>query len=406
MARPKKVFGRLFYSTLVIALVAAGYKGVITAWPRIAEWRELRSLEGDLRSADPITREAAVGPLSRKGIAVCVPYLLQAARDPREEVRALACRSLVSVGADSPTVLPVLIGAAGDDESEVRREAAVGFGRLAAYAPQAARWSREWPAGLTPGESSECVRVLCRLLKDREVTVRAASARSLGETGPDPAAHDDLVAALRDDYRAVRFAAARALLRADGAAEPSAVAIFVALFSDPEWVADDREALEALKDLGAEVQGQALLAIAGLLARVDLSDRRNEIRHHAIDTLVTFGPAARPALPALEALLNDTDPDLRAHAVLAVVAIEGKDRPGMSARLLGIVTDRAFTFDRRTAALGVLREISPAAMAKASQALIRQLGDADRDVRGVAVTLLIDIVNETPAEMPSPPGGP
>jgi HEAT repeat protein len=401
MAQPKtKVFGPLTYSTLAIALLAAATLGVIIAWPRLAEWRELWRLEADVRSDDPIIRESAVGALRNKGIAVCVPYLLKAARDPRGEVRAMACRWLVNVGADAQTVLQVLVGAAFDDEAEVRREVALALGR------RVASQYLGMPAGLTPAESSTCVTTLRRLLKDAAATVRVAAAESLGETEPEPAASVDLGVALGDNDRAVRFAAARTLLRANRSGVTEAVKTLLGLISDPDWFADHRQALEALKDVRGEGEGLVVLWLAELLARDDLPDRKNQVRHYAIDMLMYSPLDTRPALPALEALVNDTDPDLRAHAVSAVARIAGKESPGAVKRLIAIVTGRPFSEDRRLSALGLLSDLDPVAAKKVSSTLIRQLADPDPEARSVALTLLQQIIYETPAEMPSPSDGP
>jgi hypothetical protein len=61
-----------------------------------------------------------------------VPQLIEAARDPRADLRALACRYLIESGAKLDVVVPILVTAASDVEEKVRYEAACAFGRLIA----------------------------------------------------------------------------------------------------------------------------------------------------------------------------------------------------------------------------------------------------------------------------------
>jgi hypothetical protein len=83
-------------------------------------------------------------------------------------------------------------------------------------------------------------------LKDQASMNRVAAADSLGEFGPDSEAVADLVvAATADNERDVRLAAARALLKANGANHRSAGRTLVALVADPEPIADRRAVLES-----------------------------------------------------------------------------------------------------------------------------------------------------------------
>jgi hypothetical protein len=107
MSRPrKKIFGPLLYSTLIVAAVAVVYTGLMRVLPKLDESRLVRSLVAELRGDNPRGRESAAIALLRRGSDVAVPYLIEAARDPRGEVRAMACRCLVNMGPEPSTVVP------------------------------------------------------------------------------------------------------------------------------------------------------------------------------------------------------------------------------------------------------------------------------------------------------------
>src|SRR5262249_56738994 len=109
----RKVFGPLFYSTLVVALLATAYTEFVTLWPRIEERHRIVSLVSALRGAEPRARESAAAALVQIDDGAGLPSLLEAVRDARAEVRAQACRWLAQAGGDPSAVVPVLVAAAG-----------------------------------------------------------------------------------------------------------------------------------------------------------------------------------------------------------------------------------------------------------------------------------------------------
>ena len=130
MSRPRRrIFGPLFYSSLIVTVLVGGYSVVLRLGSMISEWHEVRSLVQMLRAENPRTREMAATLLERQGAEISTPLLLDAARDMRGEVRAVACRSLAVGSVDPSVVVPVLAAAAGDDQEEVRHAAAHSLGR-------------------------------------------------------------------------------------------------------------------------------------------------------------------------------------------------------------------------------------------------------------------------------------
>jgi HEAT repeat protein len=371
-----------------------------------------------------------------QGAEISVPILREAARDPRGEVRALACHCLAEGGGDSSVSVPLLIAAADDGQEDVRLEAARGLGQVARSGSilKGVRSPSGASGGLTPAMRDDALRILRRLLKDPSSRTRAEAAGALGEFGPDSAVAADLTAAAGDDDRAVRLAAARALIKLNGPDDHTAARTLVALVASPDAVPDRAEVLQVVKTMSEAVQDRAVAALVELLSRAD-----PDVAPDVIACLPGAGRPARAALPALEALLNGPEPGLRADAGMAIVAIEGQENPqvvpsgfnggmsggagmammGMSGGagvaipatagrvnprvvsvLVRIVADAEVQRDTRANALGMVLAINPAAPAKATPDLVRQLADRDPNVRRTALDLLSGIIDVAPAELP------
>ena len=456
MSRPRRrLFGPLFYSTLVIALLVGIYAAILNA-PEIFEHvgralnerREVQSLAEGLRAEDAAARDRAAQRLMAKGLEVSMPILREAARDPRGEVRAVACRSMAEGWGDPSQSFPSLIAAAGDGDELVRLEAARGLGRLAVSLSRlrGLRSPSGVPGGLTSAQRDDSVRVLRRLLKDPSSLVRAAAAGALGEFGPDPSASADLTAAAGDDDRAVRLAAARSLVKVNGPGDATAARALIAMLADPGPVPDRPEILQVVSGLSDAVQDQAVAALAGLLSRGDPA-----VVPDVLACLPMAGPRAKAALPALEAMLDHAEPALRAAAGMAIVAIEGDEglqallnapSAGMSMAMMGaggmpmggagmspmsggagmappatggkasprvvavlvrILGDAEVPLEMRMNALGMTQAVAPATLAKATPDLIRQLADPRPNVRRAALDLLNGIIDATPVELPAAP---
>jgi hypothetical protein len=90
----RKMFGPLFYTTVVVAILLTVLVGVETGFPTVNEWLKERSLNRSLQANDFREREEAAASLVQLGSNSAVTQLVEAARDPRADVRAMACRYL------------------------------------------------------------------------------------------------------------------------------------------------------------------------------------------------------------------------------------------------------------------------------------------------------------------------
>ena len=68
--------------------------------------------------------------------------------------------------------------------------------------------------------------------------------------------------------------------------------------------------------------------------------------------------------------------------------------------MIEMIADKTLSQEWRMDMLGRIKETAPAALAKATPGLIRQLGDSNANVRHAALELLTIIIDDTPAQMP------
>jgi len=392
------LFGPLFYSTVIAAVLLTVWAAIDAGGPAVDAWLTERSLIRSLRADDARVRAEAASTLMTLGFDSAVPHLIEAARDPRADVRAMACQYLIRAGAKQDVVVPVLVSAASDGDEHVRYESACAFGRLIAPGvigrgqPIVTMHER-----MPPDLRSQSIKALRRLLHDQATQTRIAAADALAVFGPDPEVASDLVAATADNNRDLRFAAARALLKVSGANDPYARLTLVALVADLEPIGDRRAILDVILTAGEETQNQAVAALARLIADIDIPILRSDV----VDCLLACGPRARAAMPTFERRLNDEDPAERAMAGMAIATIESSETERVIPILLKMIDDLAIAPESRKAALDKIRELKATELVKATPILIRQLGSKSAQVRLTAMEMLGDIIGDTPAAMPA-----
>jgi HEAT repeat protein len=392
MARPRqRVFGPLFYGTLVLAVVAVGVSAYTVYWPAFEDWKEVQALGGSVRDADPARREAAVEKLAQRGRDTALPFLLAALRDERGEVRALALRGLSVVWASPEEADAALTAAASDPVDVVRSQAAIGLGTLQAHGGSG-------PGAMTAAHRRSALGTLHRLLADASPNVRIAAAYAVMPYGADPGSSAGLRAVLKDPDRAVRIAAARALLAVDGPDDGPAAQTLLALLADPEPSADRLDVLRALQAAGPSAQDRAVGVLTGLLQGGD-----SAVVGDVLDALPAAGDRAHAVVPTLEAMIRGDDPFNRSAAIAAVLTIESPTSPRALALRLEMVCDTGLSYDQRQTAMLSVIEHHPKAVAPIAPELIRQLTDADRDVRITAHMLLGMILETTRPQLPPNP---
>ncbi|WP_329380887.1 fumarate reductase/succinate dehydrogenase flavoprotein subunit [Streptomyces sp. NBC_01351] len=304
--------------------------------------------------------------------------------------------SVASTGSGAAAPVPDAAGASAGPEGRTA-DAAHPARRAGASSPRILEL-------LALAEESPGLDALGPYLTDPDPAVRAAAVTALGETVPDGAG-PALAARLTDASPAVRTAAAAALRE-----------LLEVLPGDPELGAGLRAALTSAADADAVVRSAALEALRALrlgdaeLYAAALTDADPEVRIHAVRALVSVdalpalaAAAADPARevrvavakglasvhsPATEVraslgpLLGDPDPLVRGAALAALASTGCPGRYAEAA--VAALADPAWQVRAGAAAA-----LSAAAPGTAVPALTGALADANADVRKAAVLALL-----------------
>ncbi len=299
-----------------------------------AEPEVLAALRAALDDDHALVRRSAAEALGRLGPAArsAAPALVKTLKDPDAYVRRRAARALGRVDPEPAEVLPALLTAArGEADMATRIAAITSLGRLgpagAAAVPVLVQIMLEKPS--RNGDVSEAARdalrhigaaavpTLIEVCRQGTPSARAAVARALRDMGePARPAIAALRMLLQDESQIVQVDAAAALGALEGRVDETLpFLVTVVRTGNTEAKA---EAMVVLGELGP----QAAPAVGAITAC--LSDQHEALRGTAVHTLAKFGAAARPAIPALEAVArDDPHPELRRAAAEALAAIRG-----------------------------------------------------------------------------------
>ena len=254
----------------------------------------LKMLEDELRHR----RSRAAAALGKIGpdVEAAVSAFIDASKDKRTHV--WGNYALFKI-ASRPDTIPALIEAMGDENGDVREEAADALGRIGPDARAA-------------------VPALTKALSDEHEGVRYYAALALAAIGPDAgAAVPALIRALRDEKDFVRWKAARALGRIGPDAEaaiPAVIEMLDAGDGPDRWVA-----AEALAEIGPDAEA----AVPALTKA--LEDDDEDVRGATAKALGAIGPDAKAAVPALTEALKDEDERVRKEAAEALKKIRGEE---------------------------------------------------------------------------------
>ncbi len=239
------------------------------------------------KNEDPRVRAWAasgLGELSGAWTADVIPALVAMLKDPDRTVAANAAQSLVVAGKKAvPPLLTAL------EDKELRNQALTVLSRIGPDAATAA-------SGLAAA------------LSDSDPEYRRELLFTLGAIGPGAApVIDPVIARLGDSEMRVRYAACFALGRIGPAAHAASAALSKGLTSDDAFL-PVASAWALLKILPGDSQtlNTAVPLMAGALANLAEMPKLE-----VIHSLGELGPAAKPALAALKAELNDPSQEIR-----------------------------------------------------------------------------------------------
>ncbi|AMV40706.1 HEAT repeat domain-containing protein [Planctomyces sp. SH-PL62] len=301
------------------SLAALGGLGPRAA-PALPEVRSLLRGESAELRAQAVEVLAQAAPRDAK----LVDDFLAALDDPDARVRRPALERLRGLGTLGRRAIPAAIAKLSDPDADVRAAAAdllAGHGPSAVEAVPALTALLSDPSPRFQIIAAETLDKLGRasqpafegvvaLLDSPDPKVREAAALTLGGLGLDAeSVRPRLARALRDESPAVRKAALRSVQRFGPNASYFAPDVLLMAVDK-----DDRAAVDRfVKRL--ERRGPDPRTIPDLTAR--LSHDAPAVRLLAVKLLALAGPAAAPALPTLERLLEDPDADVRAQAKAA-----------------------------------------------------------------------------------------
>jgi len=217
---------------------------------------------------------------------------------------------------------------------------------------------------------------LLEALGRSEGAKRADAAEELGRIGPPAkAAVPELVKSLQDRDADVRLAAAGALTCID----PKNPAVLPALVAELKGGPEQRKAAaEFLGDLGAV----GVDSLTGALKDPDAG-----VRWSAAESLGRIGPAAKSAVPALTAALEDKE--IRSIVADALAGIGPDAKPAIPG-LVQIIRNEKEPSLRHTAGVALVR-IDKTAAGPAAPILAEDLRNPDGRFRHDAVMLLVAI---------------
>ncbi|MGE0813816.1 MAG: HEAT repeat domain-containing protein [Vicinamibacterales bacterium] len=437
--------GQAVALTAIIALIVVPLAAVtpVRTAPRAAEALVATSGQDGTAAAPPAATEADAGH------AAAIDAVSGALPDTAVErtIRDAVDRATGETqSSSSPAMLDALIGALGDSEVDVRKNAAQALGNqedaravdaLARTLQQDEDAGTRRTAGWALGqiEDSRAVPALsAALAKDADVEVRRTAAWALGQI-ESATAIDALTAAMKDADQEVRSQSVWALGQIEDA---RAVPALTAALGDADarirkmavWALgqiEDRAAVPAvaaaLKDADEAVREQAVWALGQIevpeavdplltmandssagtrkqvawalgqiessravepLTRMLQQDASADVRRQAAWALGQIEDAA--AIPALGAALKDASPGVRRQAAWALGQIERRPAPP---QLLEAVKDDDVEMRRTVVwALGQIEDPNAAA------ALRGALADADRQVKTGALRALVALGDE------------
>lgn len=302
---------------------------------------------------------AEMGPVAKPA----VPALTKLVTSSEPEMRLQACMALGAIGAEGKAALPALVKTLSSDPlAGVRYAAAYAIGGIGV-------------------RDEAAIAALRKASQTDDKFLRIVAAAALARTLPDDktevtTAVKLLLEGLKSDSVQVRQASTRALFELKGVSDIVGPALITALKDSDPAVAND--SLRALAAMGPPIVPQ----LVPLLKDKDL-------RRPAAAVLASFGPAAKAAVPALVALLDD--PNLEPPARRDVQFALGQIGPEAASAVPALV--KALDSDQervRNSAMFALGRIGPGAKS-AIPALTRYENSDDPMLRMGSLWALVHI---------------
>lgn len=299
---------RLLILIIAVLFVALGAAVALDPAARIQGWicgepfyqgRSATAWQRDLRNKEEPPRAAAISTLvAAKGdaVPVCI-WLLQNA--PESEVRVRAADILFQMKKDAAPAGTALVQALGDPDGFVREASIKAIGALAP-------------------DVQDAVPVLIKLFP-KDLAIRTVSNFKQSGAKAVPA----LIPLLSHEDPVIRWNAGRTLGKI-GELSVTAIPGLIKQMQDDKEPLVREHAAEALGDIGPKA-AEHDPAVVPALAKA-LKDSDQGVRRDAVRSLGQIGPAAKPVLEDVKALLKDPEQRVVAAAEKSVRQIDAKPK--------------------------------------------------------------------------------
>jgi HEAT repeat protein len=330
----------LLFSVALLGLIANGIGASELEHQITGSLRKVRNQIGGNSKAEKLDGMKAVIRVRAELDAILVAVTV-ALHDQDEDVRVEAARLLAELGPGARRDIPDLTQALGDDSPRVRAEAARALGLMAPYGHH---------LGMTHPYYQEVIPILIEAAKDRDSNVRIQVLAALGSFGPDanaavpvlrealnegavgrdrrsirlgqtaagqlaclaPVAREaipDLINALNTDDMEFRSHVILALGTV-GRGDAGAVSTLVRILRDRQYPQTAMIAGVSLGGMGAGGQAALPALIEGLKTADQLDPAVSErFRYMMILSMGRMGPAAKDAVPCLLEVLRNKELD-------------------------------------------------------------------------------------------------
>lgn len=358
------------------------------------------ALIANLKEVDRDTRDAVMGALIAIGHDTVRP-LIAALSDPDAIARKHAAQTLGKLASLPQRTVPALNAALADSEPQVRQAAATALSAFDSDAldavpalaellndpsAQVRIQAAKTIARISP-DHTEALGFLMELLRDE--TPRPELARAIGEIGPNAhTAIPVIVHAFKNSSKRSDSAIAEARKAAtSGKGETNALDRL--LWSEGYFRSNLAQALGKMGPAAAK----AVPLLAGALA-----DHQDYFaRSDAADALGQIGIPARTAVPELISAVNDSNSNMRWHAIAALAAIDPENDA-----VLGTLV-RSLTDENKEVRLNVVQALAmmQTGRMKRIDALVRATRDPNHEVRLAALRSLSTYGPDAAAALPA-----
>jgi HEAT repeat protein len=394
MARRRRLFGPLFYSTLALALIFLVGLGAWWAKPSLTRVWIMWTLSRRMGDSDSGVRTAAAKALGNHG-KEARSWLGWVARNGNTEARLVACKTLAHPAQSAVGVIPDLLGALHDVDPRVRRAAAESLHAV---------WLQVGGA-CDDQMKDRAIEAIRAGIKDPAWDVRRAAlwARDVMDS-TKKAGVADVEYATHDGDPRVRAAAALSFFDL-APHDLNAIAALQQMIGDPAPCGDDFVQHNHMKTVAVQQMMMSAGESAVLETLVPLMTHPDaETRSNAIRFLPTSVRPLEPVHAALRRALRDSDARVRGEAArMLLTSPDQQVSEEIVAALQAAVespVENLYELMWLDQYLAALRSVAPGSERRAVRSMVEAMDRLGRYEQRIMVDLLGKIGPDAEAAVP------